>query len=163
VACGGGQAGEGAEHNSTGAAAPADQVSRDDAPGRPAPVIETGCLTGDGDRFVLTELQSAADASGGATAARTTTATYQLIGNEDELRKHVGREVRISGEAPPPQVAELRESTPGTAGTTGEQSGQARVNTATQTRLEVAQLRVQSVTPTGDDCAESTRGTDRGQ
>lgn len=154
VACGGSRE---AEPQREGSAA-AEPVSQE-AQGRPAPIIETGCLTGTGNRFVLTGLQSAAGTQQ-ATQQRTTTSTYQLVGMEDELRKHVGRQVRISGEAPPPQVAEVREATPSAqVGTAGQPSANAQVTTETQTRFEVTQLRVQSVTPTGDECTDTTGGT----
>ncbi len=147
------------------------------ADGRPAAITETGCLTSQGDRFVLTALESAAaggaakpaegakpeqGAPTGTAAAQPTTASYQLIGNEDELRQLVGKQVRVSGEADPPKVAEVRESTPPTAagsgatGTAGQaepaKPGEPQVATSTQTRLEVTQLRVQSITATGEAC-----------
>ena len=121
-----------------------------------APVEETGCLTASGDRFVLTALES-----GGAT----TTELYQLVGQEDELRKHVGKSVRVTGDAEPAQVAELRENstaapvaTSGDAGK-GQQNqaaGQPQVQTQSQTRLETRQMRVGTVTATGDDCSAGT-------
>jgi hypothetical protein len=73
----------------------------------------------------------------------------------------VGKQVRVTGEAQPPKVAEVRESTPptsptGAAGTTGQtqpaKPGEPQVATTTETRLEVTQLRVQSVTATGEAC-----------
>jgi hypothetical protein len=93
--------------------------------GRPMAITETGCLTAQGDRFVLTALESAAAAGTakpepgaagsqkpgqGAAESRSadaqpTTESYQLIGNEDELRPLVGKQVRVSGEADPPKVA----------------------------------------------------------
>lgn len=117
-----------------------------------AAVAETGCLTASGDRFVLTALES-----GGATE----TELYQLIGDSDELRKYVGREVRITGDAEPAQVAELRESSSAPAGTSGatadaqrqgQPAGGAQVRTESNTRLETRQLRVATVAPTGDQC-----------
>lgn len=142
---------------------------------RPEPITATGCLTAQGDRFVLTDLQRAAETEKTA-ADEAATDTYQLIGADDQLRPHVGQQVRVNGEAEPPAVAEMRESTPATptAGATGT-AGQAQspqpkqnpenaqqgaaapqVRTETETRMEVAQLRVQSVTPTGDSCAAET-------
>ena len=143
---------------------------------RPAPITATGCLTAKGDRFVLTDLQRAAETENTA-ASGAATETYQLIGADDQLRPHVGHQVRVNGEAEPPAVAELRESTPatpaaGATGTTGQaqspqppqnpenaQQGAAapQVRTETETRMEVAQLRVQSVTPTGSTCAAETK------
>jgi hypothetical protein len=137
---------------------------------RPVSIDETGCLTAEGDRFVLTALESAAGADAGRPAqegasptanAETTTQSYQLIGNEEELRQLVGRQVRVSGEADQPKVAEVRESTPPTAasgatGTAGQaepaKPGEPQVSTSTETRLEVTQLRVQTITATGEAC-----------
>jgi hypothetical protein len=138
--------------------------------GRSMTVTQTGCLTADGDRFVLTSLEPGAAAeqagqqpSGAAptATAQPTTEAYQLIGNDDELRQLVGRQVRVSGEADPPKVAEVRESTPpttpsGATGTAGQaepaKPGEPQVSATTETRLEVTQLRVQSVTATGEAC-----------
>lgn len=118
-----------------------------------APIIETGCLTASGDRFVLTALEAANG------AGLPQTELYQLIGQEDQLRPHVGKAVRVTGEAPPARVAELREMSPAqppeTRGTAGD--NEARVQTESQTRIETRQLRVQSVTPTGDECPAGTR------
>jgi hypothetical protein len=62
-------------------------------------------------------------------------------------------------------VAEVRETTPaatpGAAGTSGEQPAQPQrptVTTETETRMEVATLRVQSVAATGNSCAAETTG-----
>ena len=110
-------------------------------------VSETGCLTSSGDRFVLTALE---------TGGNRATELYQLIGDSAELREHVGREVRVTGDAEPPQVAEIREVAPpaptGTAGTDAPQQGDAQVSATTQTRLETRPMRVATITPTGADC-----------
>ena len=116
------------------------------------PVTEVGCLTAKGDQFVLTDLE----AGGGASA----TEAFQLIGDQDELRRHVGKQVRVSGQAEPAQVAVVRESTPpapeqqptGTAGSTDPS-----VTTETQTRMEVRKLTLGTVEPTGATCAEEIR------
>jgi hypothetical protein len=116
-------------------------------------VLQTGCLTAKGDQFVLTDLEA-----DGGTAA---TETFQLIGNEDELRQHVGKQVRVGGKAEPAEVAEVRESTPppsdkqqptGTAG-----SADPSVSTETRTRVEVRKLTVSLVEPTGATCAAEVR------
>jgi hypothetical protein len=111
-------------------------------------VSETGCLTSSGDRYVLTALE---------TDGNRATELYQLIGDDAELRQHVGREVRVTGDAEPPQVAEVREVVPpgptGTAGTDSAQQGDAQVSATTQTRLETRPMRVATITPTGTDCA----------
>ncbi len=137
----------------------------------PSLVSATGCLTASGDQFVLTELeQGTAGAqapgqqggAGAAAGAQPTTESYQLIGNEDELRKLVGRQVQVSGAAEPPKVAEVRETTPATepgnaTGTSGApepaKPGEPQVATSTQTRLEVTQLRIDTITDTGQACA----------
>jgi hypothetical protein len=138
---------------------------RETAETRPVGVSETGCLTARGDQFVLTDLKRA----GGTTA---TTETFQLIGMDEVLRQHVGKQVRVAGEAEGSQVAVVTESTPGSdasrpAGTTGgaKPTGSAdpadpKVTTDTQTRMEVRKLRVGSVEPTGESCAEETNPDD---
>lgn len=143
---------------------------------RPAPITVTGCLTASGDRFVLTDLEAGAadpdvaqrreDPPDPAAKPRPTTEAYQLVGNEDQLRPLVGQQVRVNGEAEPPHVAEVRELTPpakpgeptGTAGQepTAPKPGEPQVNSMTETRLEVATLRVMSVVPTGDPCMAAT-------
>jgi hypothetical protein len=167
VACGG--------NSNEGEIAEREPEVQGEGDARPVPTTQTGCLTAQGDRFVLTALQSGAAGTGArpegeanrtpgtkpATGDHATTESYQLIGNEDELRKHVGQQVRVSGEMDPPKVAEVRESTPPTsgsqpAGTSGQaepaKPGEPQVSATTETRLEVTQLRVQSVTPTGERC-----------
>ena len=161
VACGGGK-----DETEIAESKPAVANSGDS---RPVPISETGCLTADGDKFVLTALERGApgaarpeQGSPPATAgAQPTTEAYQLIGNESELRPLVGQQVRVTGEADPPKVAEVRESTPPTSastatGTAGQaepaRPGEPQVSTQTATRLEVTQLRVQSVTGTGQAC-----------
>jgi hypothetical protein len=113
-------------------------------------IVETGCLTASGERFVLAALES-----GGGTR----TELYQLSGSEDELRQHVGREVRVTGMAEPAQVATVRESSgaapTGTAG--AAQGSQAEVRTEAETRLETRRMRVGTVTPTGDECPSTAR------
>jgi hypothetical protein len=115
---------------------------------RPVPVNETGCLTARGDQFVLTDLERGEGA---------TTETFQLVGNEAELRQHVGKQVRVNGEAEAPKVAVVQESTPPPSdsrpqGTTG--STDPKVTSQVQTRMEVRKLTVTSVEPTGANCAE---------
>jgi len=116
------------------------------------PITVTGCLTGSGDRFALTELERADAAT---TIAAPSTETYQLVGREEELRPHVGHQVTVTGKADTPEVAIVRESSPaaaaptGTAGPQGaEPSGQGstpKVSAETETRVEVAKLKVASV------------------
>lgn len=120
---------------------------------RPEPITATGCLTSANGRYVVTSLDS--------TAAVPTTVTYQLSGAADsDLEKNVNREVRLSGEADPPQVADVRQApTPavGTSGETGKPGGQPqdpgpRVRTQESMRFAVRDVKVLSVTPTGDAC-----------
>ena len=118
---------------------------------RPVPVNETGCLTARGDQFVLTNLERGEGA---------TTEAFQLIGNEADLRQHVGKQVRVSGEAEAPKVAVVQESTPPPAdsrpqGTTG--GADPKVTTQAQTRMEIRKLNVTSVQPTGEACAAETK------
>lgn len=123
---------------------------------RPVPVTETGCLTARGDQFVLTDLER-------SDGEATHTETFQLVGNEDELRRHVGKQVRVNGEAEAPQVATVQESTPAPPepaprGTTGADP---KVSTQSDTRLEVRKLTVASVQPTGAACAAETTSDDQ--
>jgi hypothetical protein len=163
VACGGAAEDTGGEQQSaSGAPAGAAGPSR--------PVEVSGCLTARGDRYVLTDLERA-DEQGGGGGGQAATESYELVGNTENLKQHVGKQVRVVGEAEPQQVAEVRESSPapatsGATGTTGRQpqggqqpsgSGQPQVSTATETRMEVAKLRVQSVTPSGATCAAEAK------
>lgn len=122
------------------------------------PVVVTGCLTGSGDRFVLTELERS---DTGTTIAAPATETYQLVGEEDQLRAHVGHQVTVSGRSDTPEVAIVREESPATAapaGTVGSQGAPAaqgstpKVTADTETRMEVARLKVASVKSTGEPC-----------
>lgn len=120
--------------------------------GRPEAVTETGCLTASGDRFVLTNLEhGAGDAA---------TETFQLVGKEDDLRPHVGKQLRVMGQAEPAKVAVVTETTPATesepAGTSG--STEPKVSTETKARMEVRTLTVNSFEPTGASCAAETKG-----
>jgi hypothetical protein len=126
----------------------------DDKDGRPATISETGCLTASGGRFVLTNLER-------SDGTPTTTISYQLVGNEDEFRRLVGQQVRVTGDADPSRVAEVREMSPATAtGTSGQQArsaspkpGEPQVSTTQETRLEVSQLLVRSIADAGQPCA----------
>jgi hypothetical protein len=118
---------------------------------RPSPVTETGCLNARGEQFVLTDLER---------GEGPTTETFRLVGNEEELRQHVGKQVRITGEAEAPKVAVVQESTPPASdakprGTTG--TADPKVATQSETRMEVRKLTVTSVQPTGEACAAETR------
>jgi hypothetical protein len=111
-----------------------------------APMIETGCLTSSGDRFVLTALDGGGNGE---------TELYQLIGHDDELRKLMGREVRITGDAAPAQIAQIEQPATSSAVGTGGSSkaNQGQVRTEAETRIETRQLRVATVTATGDECS----------
>jgi hypothetical protein len=123
-----------------------------------------GCLTGSGDQFALTELERS-DANTNTVAPATE--TYQLVGDNNQLRQHVGKQVKVAGMADTPTVAIVRESSPAApavppaAGTTGEQSAAAarpdpaagpKVSTQEQTRLEVARLNVRTISVVADRC-----------
>jgi hypothetical protein len=123
---------------------------------RPAAVTEMGCLTARGDQFVLTDLERG--------EGEATTETFQLVGNDDELRQHVGKQVRVTGEADPPRVAVVQESTPPQPearpqGTTG--AADPKVRTQSETRVEARKLKVSSVQPTGASCAAETTSDKR--
>jgi hypothetical protein len=130
-----------------------------------------GCLTASGDDLVLTRLTSSAEGSqtnppdtGTATGLPAPQATqmFTLTGMEDELRPHVGQQVRVRGEAHAPEVAVLRQhegsaatGTPGTAtpsGAASEAGGQAQVTTMQKTRFESTELMVRAVTSLNRPC-----------
>jgi len=108
-----------------------------------------GCLTGSGDRFVLTNLENAASpANGGANqpAAEPVapTESYRLVGQDDQLKNLVGQRVQVTGDSTPEQVVDMVSATPsnppagnavGTAGNEG------KVSTASRARIEIHDLR----------------------
>jgi hypothetical protein len=114
---------------------------------QPTAIAETGCLTADGDQFVLTSL----DTSEGGSAE---TETYLLEGEKDELRALVGRAVHVTGRARVPQVADVREVS--SASPVGTSGNGAKVETASQTRIETSKLFVASVAPVEGDCSATT-------
>ena len=131
-----------------------DRAGEKTAEVRPTVVTETGCLTARGDQFVLTDLQRG--------EGQPTTEAFQLIGDGEQLRQHVGKQVRVNGEAEAPKVAVVQESSPAPAepapqGTAGGAKPEAKVDTQTQTRVEVRKLTVSSVEPTGASCAAETK------
>lgn len=134
----------------------------------PAPQVVRvqGCLTAaDGD-MVLTQLTPMAaepDAERSATTDSVprpqATEMYRLVGGEDELRPRVGQQVRVVGEADPPEVAIVRQTTPpaeprgATADDVAEAGGDTpTVSTTRQLRLEATELRVMTVTPLNRPC-----------
>jgi hypothetical protein len=109
---------------------------------------ETGCLTEADGKFVLTALETGGVAQ---------TEMYQLVGHDADLSQHIGREVMVTGDAEPAQIAELRETTPAAPVGTSGAGAQPQVATQAQTRFETRKLLVNTITPTGDDCTEPTR------
>jgi hypothetical protein len=119
----------------------AGQVELDDDP-----ISVTGCLTAEGDRFMLTRLEENA-------APVATTEIYQLDGDDDELRQHVGKMVQVFGGAPPADVTQLAEQTaPAPAGTAGQDDSSAQVSVRETTRFETRELDVISLTATDQSC-----------
>ncbi|HTI39175.1 MAG TPA: hypothetical protein VL484_16545 [Vicinamibacterales bacterium] len=115
----------------------------------PMTATVTGCLAaGDAaDTFVLNAARSEGD---------TTSATYNLVGaSADELRSHIGEQVKVSGTVTSgEQVAERsmpQAQTDKTKGTTGTPTVQ------TQTDVQIKRLQVSSVSPEGHKC-EVDRG-----
>jgi hypothetical protein len=109
------------------------------------PMTLTGCLrAGEAtDTFVLTTAQTEAGAE---------TATYHLSGAQGvNLRDHIGRQVEVRGVVRSEQeMASASPSRPAAndkaTGTTGTPTVQ------TRTQLQIRQLDVNSVKPTGDKC-----------
>ena len=181
MACGSNQSN--AERNGSPAIPPSGAAARGDVP---VAVEVRGCLTAAGDRFVLTALKTASGSTTGTDSSSAgsvrdsasadavpTTETYQLTsGNESELRQYVGREVRVFGDAEPPRLAEVRETTPSApaVGTSGQQKDpaaadrpQAQVKSLSETRLQVRKLAVSTVTPTGSECSATSRVSPSGR
>jgi len=110
-------------------------------------IVETGCLTSSDGRYVLTALEPA-----GPISATPATELYALLGDDDELRGLVGREVRVTGAAEPAQVAEVVElSPPAPLGTSGAEP-KTRIEAQAETRLETREMRVATITATGGTC-----------
>src|ERR1051325_4329457 len=151
VACGSDRT---ARNNTTaGATAPPAAEFRGKASDPPTPVDVSGCLTASGDRFELTRLETPAAAG---TPSVPTTDAYQLVGGSPaDLHKYVGQQVHVTGEADPPRVAEVHESTPpvGTSGANERSAAtQPKVSTEETTHLELRTLRVSSITAAGGPC-----------
>jgi hypothetical protein len=131
-----------------------------------------GCLTAAEGDLVLTRLTSAAPrgaeggapaAEGGTLPAQQSTEMFILKGMEDELRPHVGQQVRVRGEAHPPEVGVVRQhetavpsgatggaAEPGAVGTAG--GGEPQVTTMQKTRFATTDLQVRAVTPLNRPC-----------
>jgi len=130
-----------------------------------------GCVTASGNDLVLTRLTSSGGGpqtdqtdtrpSTGLPAAQATQ-MFTLKGMEDELRPHVGQQVRVRGEAQAPEVAVLRQhetsaptgaagaaQAPGAEGAAGVQP---QVTTMQKTRFESTELVVRAVTPLNRPC-----------
>jgi hypothetical protein len=132
----------------------------------PQVVRVQGCLTAADDDMVLTQLtEMSAEPVGGQSATTDSvpppqaTKMYRLVGAEDELRPHVGQQVRVVGEADPPKVGIVRQTTPAaepraaSADDVDEAGGdRPMVSTTRQLRLEVTELRVMTVTPLNRPC-----------
>ena len=116
----------------------------------PDAIVAEGCLMQSGDRFVLTDL-SPSDSRTAPSSTATTTA-YELVGDDDELRQHVGKQVGIIGEAEESTVAEIREITPDTPAATSGDAGVPEVETSSQMRVAARKVNVSSVTATGQAC-----------
>jgi hypothetical protein len=109
-----------------------------------------GCLTTSGQDFVLTDLER----------GTSSTEAFRLEGKDDQLRPYIGKQVRITGDAEPANVAVMKESSP--AGTQPEAAGTSgvekpAVSTETETRVEVRKLTVASIEPTGQTCAAEVK------
>jgi hypothetical protein len=82
---------------------------------------------------------------------------FALKGMEDRLRPYVGRQVRISGEAPEQDLTVVREETP-PAPAAPPQSAPApggtgpTVSTTEATRIRTTELQVRAVTPLEASC-----------
>jgi hypothetical protein len=140
-------------------------VSGDQNLVRPHTTIVEGCLTAANDRFVLTELRpgvpgpvvAAREGEPLAAAPRPTTEAYRLIGMHDQLAPLVGQRVQVTGAAESEKVVDIRESAPATAprgaeGGTARPTADSKVRTQESAHIDIHDLQVRSVAPTGDRC-----------
>ena len=149
--------------------------SRSDEDGTPKLISAEGCLTAGEGGLVLTRLTSAGDGgpatvepptSGTAVPPQQSTEMFVLNGMENELRPHVGRQVRVSGEAPRQDVVVVQQQEPpsaatGTGGATPAGSAvgtsgadvEPKVSTTQKTRFATTDLLVRAVTPLDKPCA----------
>ena len=130
-------------------------VFGDDSGTAPRTIAAEGCLTAQGNRYVLTEIDR-------ARTTEATTESYRLVGMEAELRGLVGQRVEVTGAAEPERVVDVREVSPSASartpqGTSGADAA-GQVATVQSTRLEIGDLRVSSVNGTGARCVGGARG-----
>jgi hypothetical protein len=135
-----------------------------------------GCLTASDGQLVLTRLTPAgngpeADRQGtvapagapGALPPQQMTEMFILTGLEDELRPHVGQQVRVRGEATPPEVGVVQQRELPTGPATGDsprgqpvdpaaEGEEPRVSTMHKTRFATTDLLVRAVTPLNVPC-----------
>ena len=113
-----------------------------------APTTVTGCLrAGDAsDTFVLTAARSETGEQ---------TATYQLYPDAAvKLADHLGHQIAVTGVLRAQQEVQTRSTTEAAGKPTGT-GGTPRVSTATE--LEIKQLNVQQVRPTGEKCPDERK------
>jgi hypothetical protein len=126
-----------------GAAGPDVQTTTTTAQAKADPVTTSGCLRAGlaENTFVLTT--PASDPGGQA-------ATYQLSGHDVNLREYVGQQVQVSG------TVRAEEQVASTAADVTEKKAKGTSGTPTvetKTELDVKQMTVSSVTPSGQRCA----------
>jgi hypothetical protein len=138
----------------------------------PRTTMVRGCLTGSSDQFVLTSLERSAtganntDRQPAPAESVAATASYRLVGMSDQLKGLVGQRVEVSGDSEPDQVVDLVSATPAnppvsqpgnapSGGAVGTAGNDPKVSTASRARVEIHDLRVQSVTALGEKCAGS--------
>jgi hypothetical protein len=143
--------------------------------GTPRLISAEGCLTAGDGGLMLTRLTSAGDGgpatvepppAGTAVPPQQSTEVFVLNGMENELRPHVGQQIRVSGEAPRQDVAIVQQQEPpaaatGSTGTapagsavgTGGTGVEPKVSTTQKTRFATTELLVRAVTPLDKPCA----------
>ena len=117
---------------------------------RMEPVTVNGCLrAGEAENtFVLTAAAADPDSK---------SATYQLIGHDVSLRNYVGQQVEVSGTL----RAEEAIATNGVAAQKPEKGTEGTPTVETRTELDVKQMTVNSVKPTGERCAPELPSPDQ--
>ena len=122
------------------------------------PVTVTGCLQAAPDQRTFTLTTS--DKSGASNAAKggkVKTISYTLLPQANvDLKSHVGHTVQVTGAEPQTPDADVattaHDTATGTAGTTGQQKVQPKVETTAKTEIVAKRLSVSSVKQIAADC-----------
>ena len=144
------------------AAAPAENPSKDNQP-----VTLTGCLMrGDGrNDFIMTKANEPVGTSGAASGSgspesktlEAASRSYRLDGDNDELEKLVGHQIRVTGTVVDKGDLDAAEKGSAERGTSGTVEKNREIS-----QSDLAQVDVKSVESTADSCDNATKGARKG-